>query len=362
MEGGIENVDWAQAAREGKVPPCGSACEHFSRYEEDFDLAKQLGHTAHRLSLEWARIEPQEGVFDHEAIAHYKRVLRALRARGIEPFVTLWHFTLPLWFVKKGGFLAKESPAIFQRYARFVGKELGADARFWITINEPLIWSSNAYMRGKWPPFAKNSLSYFLVIEHLIAAHRLSYDALHESALGVSVGVAKNNIFFRAGWNPFWKIVVVFADWFWNRRFLNRINDKQDFIGLNHYFYKPLGMPRSLERTDTNWDIFPASLFVCLKRLAVYKKPIYITENGLADAQDTKRARYIERYLEATLQALKEGVDVRGYFYWSLLDNYEWKKGFHPRFGLIAVDYATQARSIRPSALRYKEIIESNSL
>jgi len=155
VEGGIEHNDWAQAAREGRVPPCGRACDHYNRYAVDFDIAQELGHTAHRFSVEWARIEPEEGVFNAEAILHYRAVLKALKDRNITPFVTIWHFTLPLWFSESGSFERDDAPEIFARYAAYVVEELGDLCDHFSTMNEPNVFGSNGWLRGSWPPFKR---------------------------------------------------------------------------------------------------------------------------------------------------------------------------------------------------------------
>lgn len=155
VEGGIENCDWAEAGRKGKVPICVRACDHYNLYESDFDIVQKLGHNCHKISLEWARIEPEEGRFDLNEAAHYKSVISALHIRGLEPFVNLWHFTLPLWFTRSGGFENPRSVEQFARYAEFVAKEILDDVKFILTVNEPLVWAGNGYMRGKWPPFKK---------------------------------------------------------------------------------------------------------------------------------------------------------------------------------------------------------------
>ena len=196
VEGGIENNDWAQAAREGKVPVCGKATDHYNRYEADFDIAKSLGHNAHRLSIEWSRIEPEESRFNEDEIEHYRKVLRSLRSRGLEPFVTLWHFTLPLWFSNKGGFQNPNAPEIFARYCEYVISKLGNEANFWMTINEPLVWASIGYVAGKWPPFKKNIFSFHFVTNKLINAHKLAYHKIKKINPNLSVGIAKHNIFF----------------------------------------------------------------------------------------------------------------------------------------------------------------------
>ena len=360
VEGGIENNDWAEGARDGRVPTCGRATDHYNRFESDFDIVKSLGQNVHRFSIEWARIEPEEGKFDEEEIEHYIKVLHALKVRGLEPFVTLWHFTLPIWFSKKGGFQNKDAPEMFARYCEYVVSRLGNKAKYWMTMNEPLVWASGGYRTGKWPPFKKN-LYYFVTVQSALArSHILAYKRIKKIFPNIQIGIAKHNIHFAS--NGYWwaNIVSGFMNWFWNERFLNRIRGYQDFIGLNHYFYKKFGKKVNLPQTDMGWDIYPEAIYGCLIGLKKYNLPVYVTESGLADAKDDRRANYIKDYISNVEKAIKEGVDVRGYFYWSLLDNYEWAFGFKERFGLVEVDYGTLERKIRPSAFIYKKIAESN--
>jgi len=357
VEGGIENNDWAQAAREGRVPICGKATNHFELFEKDFDLAKELGHNSHRFSIEWSRIEPIEGKFDLEAIEHYKQVLKALRVRGITPFVTLWHFTLPTWFSNQGGFSHKKGPEIFARYCEFVAEKLQGEMKYIITINEPLVWASAGYLKANWPPFRMNPFSFLKIISQLIKAHNLAFKKIKAISSEYQIGVAKHNIYFFSN-NYFWnKGQAGFMSWFWNRRFLDGIQDNQDFIGLNFYFTKRFGRKIKTLQSDMGWDIFPEGLFHCLLELKRYNKPVIVTENGVADKADLLRASFIRDSVSFVKKAMDEGVDVRGYLYWSLLDNYEWSFGFTERFGLIDVDHQTLRREIRPSALIYKEII-----
>ena len=364
VEGGIENNDWAQAAREGKLPPCGRACDHYNRFEEDFDLITKLSQNAHRFSIEWARIEPEEGKFDEGEIEHYRKVLQALKRRGIIPFVNLWHFTQPLWFSESGGFLRKDSAEIFARYCRFVVERLGGEAKYWLTINEPEIWAYNSFARGKWPPFGKNVIKLVRMMRALVRVHRAAYHAIKKLQPGAYVGVAKDNLYFDSSRNILMKPVEWFLSWAVNRWYLDSIEGHQDFIGLNHYFHIPLGWkPKpDVPRNDMGWEIYPESLFQCLMELKRYNLPVYISENGIADARDQYRESFIRDYLAATHRAMGEGVDVRGYFHWSLMDNYELAEGFTKRFGLVAIDYATLGRTIRPSARVYEEICRTNSL
>ncbi len=362
VEGGIENNDWVEAGREGKVPICGKATDHYNRFEEDFDIAKSLSHNAHRFSIEWSRIEPEEGRFDDREIEHYRKVLKALRERGLEPFVTLWHFTLPVWFSKKGGFLNPKAPEIFARYCSYVVERLGGEANYWMTINEPLIWASGGYLKGEWPPFSKSVFSFLSVFKSLASAHKLAYREIKKVKKDLKVGIAKHNICFSYDFWPWNMFRAFFSRWFWNHRFLRLIYGHQDFIGLNFYIHKRFGTGKKYNKTEMGWDIYPEAFYKVLSELKKYNLPIYITENGLADSLDKNRPSYISEYTKAMSQALKEGVDVRGYFYWSLLDNYEWSFGFDKRFGLVEIDYSTLERKIRPSAYVYKKIIEENTV
>lgn len=366
VEGGIENTDWAQAAREGKVPPCGNACEHYTRYEKDFDIAKSLGHNCHRFSVEWARIEPEEGRFDEREIEHYRKVLRALRARGLEPSVTVWHFTLPLWFSESGGFERSDAPKIFARYCAYVAGKLGDQCTHFTTINEPMVYAGKGYWEGLWPPFSKNGLRHLRVVSALAAAHRAAYKAMKKVRPEIQVGVTKHNIFFESNSNPFNIALYVFIDWFWNHRFLRLIAGHQDFIGLNHYHHKKFGMTKrerdSALRSDMGWELHPASLYHSLIALKRYGLPVYISEHGLADAADSRRTEFIKNAARAVHRAISEGVPIKGYCYWSLLDNYEWASGYRPRFGLVEIDYATQERRVRESAYVYKQICGRNAL
>lgn len=343
----------------------GRACDHYHRYEEDFDIAKSLGHNAHRFSIEWSRIEPEEGKWDEKEIEHYRRVVRALRARGIEPFVTLWHWPIPLWMSYKGGWKSDEILYYFPRYAEKVVSVLKDDVCYWITINEPEIYSSKSYLKGAWPPQETNVFGYLAVFYNLIEAHIRAYKKIKETQPTAQVGIAKNNICFEAYHGQFTSALYKrLADWWWNFYFLNQIRHYQDFIGLNFYFRNRIkdfvfNQNENNKVSDLGWGLFPEGLLHALLDLKCYKKPIYITENGLADAEDRHREWFITESLRAVHKAIQAGVDVRGYFYWSLLDNFEWDKGFWPRFGLVEVDFSTLQRMVRPSAKAYAEIIKN---
>ena len=381
VEGNNHN-DWTEWEKEnaqrlskesgGKYPPenyiSGKACDHYNRYEEDFDLARRLGHNAHRFSIEWSRIEPEEGKFDDKEIEHYRDVIRALRARNIEPFVTLWHWTLPVWFVKKGGFEKSGNIKYFVRFCEYAAKEFKDGVKFWITLNEPEIYAANSYLKGIWPPQKKNLISYLQVMINLIKVHREVYIMIKKISSDAKIGVAKNNIYFEAYRNKFHNLMLKkFIDWWWNFYFLNRIKNYQDFIGLNHYFHNRIknfkfNQNENKKISDMSWELYPEAIYYVLECLKKYSKPVYITENGLADAKDENREWFIKESLKNIHKAIAGGVDVRGYFHWSLLDNFEWDKGFWPRFGLVEVDYETLERKPRSSSAIYAEIAKNNSI
>lgn len=387
IEGGIFNTDWAKAGEQGRVPKAGIACDHYNRYEEDFDIAQELGHNAHRFSLEWARIEPEEGKFDEREIEHYRKVIKALKVRNLQPYITLWHFTLPLWFSEKGGFEQKDSPEIFARYAEYVTEKLGDEIEGISTMNEPNVFGSNGWLRGSWPPFKRFTLTdavsitnsgrtyesqaqkgiaplflYLRVMKNLARAHNKAYDAIKAVKPSIDVSVVKHVIYFHANWNPFNKLKAWVANYCWTHIFMGRTYKKCDSIGLNYYFHKKFGDKEVYKKTDMDWDIYPEGIKGSLELLWKYKRPLFVSEAGLADEKDIYRKEYIERQVIAVWKAIQEGIDVRGHMYWSLLDNYEWALGFEKRFGLVAVDYQTLKRTVRPSAHEYKKIIENNGI
>jgi beta-glucosidase len=402
VEGGNRNNDWWEWEHRGGKIADGTtseiACDQYNRYEEDFDLIRELGHNAHRLSLEWSRIEPEKGVFSSEALAHYRRVLEALREREIEPLLTLHHFTNPLWLSQMGGWENPEVVEYFTRYAKVVASELGSLVRFWNTINEPAVYAYQGYVDGIWPPGSKSLRSAAIVMTNMLRAHALAYHIIHETSpgRGCSVGIAKHIRLF----DPLRprhvcdRALARLSDFIINWRFLDAVDTGRlawplgmgqkvqllaathDFIGLNYYtremirfnllkphtlFMQNLTRPGSATN-DLGWELYPEGLYRVLMRLKRYGKPIYITENGCAAADDSLRRAYLRDHLVQIHRAISEGADVRGYFHWSLLDNFEWAEGLAPRFGLVAVDYETQKRSARPSAQVYAQIAAHNRL
>ncbi len=387
VEGFNENTDWAKAAKEGRVPIAGRLADHYHRYEEDFDIAKKLGHNAHRFSIEWARIEPQEGVFDKKEIEHYRDVLRALKKRGITPLITLWHFTLPLWFSESGGFERKDAPVIFSRYCAYVVRELGDLCAHYSTMNEPNVYATHGYIYGAWPPFKRASIfgkkigkeddgtsektkavakfvhffTYLAVADRLAKAHIVAYAAIKEINRDVRVSVVKHVHYFHADRNMIHKLQAKIAFYFQTRSFINKIIDSIDEIGLNYYRHTKFGDTENYLRTDMDWKVYPSGVYGALLALKRYNKPIFIAEAGIADADDDLRPDYIRVQVEAVANAIEDGMLVTGHMYWSLIDNYEWALGIEKKFGLVEIDYQTLERRIRPSAWIYKELIEKYS-
>lgn len=371
---------WQEIKRQAQDPHnyiSGMACNHYNRFEEDFDSTRSLKHNAHRFSIEWSRIEPKEGVWNEKEIEHYRKVIEALRTRSIEPFATLWHWTIPLWLEKKGGTFSKKFPFYFCRFVEKIVSSYRDQVRFWITLNEPEVYSGLSYLAGQWPPQQKSVFQAYIVQQNLIHAHQKAYHIIHKISSHALVGIAKNNSYFEAfSKNIFDRATVQFNRWIRNELFLNSLQSNIDFIGLNYYFhdrlqFNPLRVRgdtasfsntknENREQTDIGWEIYPEGIYHVLRQLKKYQRPIYITENGIADMNDGKRISFIKDHLAWMHKAIQEGVDVRGYFYWSLLDNFEWDSGFWPRFGLVAINYKTLERTIRPSAYEYKKIIENN--
>ncbi len=374
IEGNNTNTDWwywENNKKRGQKYPlesCGMACDSYKRFEEDFDLCKQLNNNAVRLSIEWARIEPKEGKFDYIEIAHYKRVLSAAKERGLKTFVTLHHFSNPLWFAKKGGWASIKAPRYFARYAEFCAKELGYLVDTFATINEPQVYAMMGYLAGKWPPAKKSPIGSLICQLNFMSAHNMAYKKM-KKVDKTPIGLVKQIVWYEPfDKNPnFWDVLVAkFIYWLNCDFFLGAIKNNLDFIGLNYYFTNqvknfrfthPPGMVSNL-----NWWINPDGLKKVLTHLKKYNVPIYITENGLADSQDRLRQMFIKNMLSATYEAMQKGAPVKGYFHWSLIDNYEWHEGFWPKFGLVAIDRKTLERKPRKSFYYYAKICNNNSL
>ncbi len=373
-EGNNKNTDWwtwETGYRKNYQYPyekSGIACDSYNRYEEDFDLCVGLSNNAVRISIEWARIEPKPGEINLEEIEHYKKVLQAAKKRKLKTFVTLMHFTIPQWLAKRGGWVNPLSIKCFADFSKLCAREFGPLVDAFITINEPLVYATMAYINGIWPPSTQNVFSAILVENNLTLAHIKAYQSI-KSVGDYKVGLVENiaHFYYKPGiLSPIGFLVTKLLTFFNVDIHLMRIKSHSDFIGLNFYFTTRFSgvFAQNLDdrQSDLNWWIYPKGLEKVLLHLKKYNLPIYITENGLADEWDTQRKDFIKDMLIACHSALSQGVDVRGYFHWSLIDNYEWHQGFWPKFGLVYVDRSNMVRTPRPSFYYYADICKNGRI
>jgi beta-glucosidase len=391
---------WEQAGNhtaDGTVS--GMAADWWNRAEEDFDRAADLGLNTLRLSVEWSRVEPEPGKWNASALGRYREMLRALRKRGIRPMVTLHHFTNPRWLSERGGWLQPEVVPAFARYAAYVASTLGDLCDIWCTLNEPGIYAAFAYILGRWPG-ETGLLPFIRVTRHQLRAHAAAYRAVREVRPNARIGLVQHFAGFEAE-DPGSKrdrLVAAVRDTTLNWRLIEGVVtgrlkppyglglrrhpgavNSSDYIGVNYYGRHPLrfdgespgtfftspGRVRPERAWPAPWqdrEIDPDGLERFLLRLARYKKPLYVTENGMADAEDGIRPAFILTHLAALHRAIRKGADVRGYYHWTLVDNYEWAEGWTTRFGLFALDPQTQVRTPRPSARLFKQLVRANAI
>jgi beta-glucosidase len=382
VEGGITN-DWSQWEMSEKRLKwlrdrkknyrdyvAGRACDSYHRFEEDAEMVKALNCGAYRLGLEWSRIEPIEGEFNREEIAHYRKVLMNIKEKNIKIVLTIWHWTNPMWLVHEGGWCNRKVLKYYARYVEFVVTELGDLVDFWVTINEPTVHVLNGYFRGTFPPNKRNPILAIKTFFNLVAAHKLAYKEIRKMSLKAQVGYTHLGDNFQPA-RPWFLPEIILAwifNFFGNNLFLRLVHGHTDFIGLDYYFHNrmvwhpPFLKNLNKEVTDFGWEIYPEGIYNILKDLRRFNKPIYIMENGLADAADAKRSKFIINHLHYVHRAIEEGEDIRGYFHWSLMDNFEWAEGYTMKFGLYSVDRETFVRTPRPSAAVYAEICKNNGI
>ncbi|MGB2706147.1 MAG: glycoside hydrolase family 1 protein [Candidatus Omnitrophota bacterium] len=387
VEGDNKNCDWWEWEKKSALKETsGGACRHYELFKEDFDLAKQLNHNAHRLSIEWSRIEPREGKFSQEEINHYRDVILALRERGIEPVVTLHHFTNPVWFAALGGWVNSNSHKYFLRYTEKIVSALCDKVRFWVTVNEPILYAHFSYCSGRWPPQKKSFRQSLKAGDNMafshIAAHKLIHDIYKKKGLGAPfVSIAKNlRAFVPCNNRPKNKFAAYLRDRLLNFSFIEKLirQNSLDYIGINYYTRDLVdtggfGLNQllletcqkghhPLKKNSLGWEIYPQGLFDLLLKLKKYGLPLFILENGICTENDKERWDFIREHLASTHSAIEHGANILGYLYWSLIDNYEWDKGFGPRFGIVEVDYNTYKRTPRESAKKYASVCGSGKL
>lgn len=388
IEGGDADTIWHRwaatgAARDGTGPDV--AADHLNRVESDAELMASLGIRHYRMGLEWARIEPEDGRFDPDALAHYRRELKGLRDRGITPLVTLHHFNDPGWFSEAGGFLAPGAHEVFARYATRAVESLGGLVDEWITINEPNVFGYNGYLLGCWPPGRRSYKDLLRAFGGLAHGHIAAYRAIHAVQPQARIGFANHVRVFDPAYprNPLDRAAASTTEYLFQGvltraacrgRFLAplvqpkgvRPGTYYDFLGLNYYSRDIVSGPnqRTASRVKVNdlgWEIFPEGLVRLARRYSKdYPGPIYITENGTADAADAFRSRFLHDHLKAIAEA--SDLPIERYYHWTFTDNWEWAEGQTARFGLVALDYATQQRTVRDSGRFYADIIANRGV
>lgn len=380
VEGNLTNSEWwawEQVYQTAKKRS-GMAANQYNLYEQDFKLAKSLSHNTHRLSIEWSRIEPLNGIFSINQIDHYKNVLYSLKEKNMKVMLTLHHFSNPLWFAKIGGWTNEKASFYFERFVKKIVPELKDYVDLWITINEPTVYCYLAYRSKHFPPQKKSWWLFLKAFNQMAKAHKNAYNAIHEVVKNAQVGFANNTSSFNSFHHHSVKenITEYFADLATNHSFYIATGKKtHDFLGINYYQNQYISLsgekilPRLVEFkkgqadiSDLGWEILPEGVFDILMDFSDYHLPVYITENGVATLNDDRRVRFLISYLKEIYHAIQFGVDIRGYYYWSFIDNMELDLGYDPRFGLIEVDFKTQERKIRPSALVYQDIIKFNGI
>lgn len=359
--------NWPAIKRQAKTPAnyiSGAATGHYDRYEDDFELLTKLHMNAFRFSIEWSRVEPQEGAWNPEAIEHYKKYVQALQRRGIEPVVTLFHFTLPVWFAEMGGFEKRRNVQYFTRFAEKIISELGTHVRYIVTINEPEVYVDESYRLGHWPPSITSRRMAWRVMNNLAYSHIQAARAIRALNRRYKVSISKNSAYYYAGDDSVLsRRTAMLSQYIQDDYFLQKVYKHCDFLGVNYYFSNRVygyRVHNPNERiSDLGWDMSPANIQFALERLhEKYHLPIIVTENGLADATDESRQWWLTQTIVGMQRAMASGVKIEGYLHWSLLDNFEWDKGRWPRFGLAEVDYITGARTLRPSAVWFGKIIK----
>jgi beta-glucosidase len=403
FEGGNVHNQWHEWEARGRIRSgdrCGAACNWWTEAEEDLDRAQQLGLNALRISVEWSRLEPKPGRWDKPAIRRYRELYKAIRSRGMRVFTSLHHFTHPTWFEYKGAFTSPEAPHYFSSFTERALTEFGDLCTDWVTFNEPNVYAAFGYLFGEFPPGRVNDVQAGMAA--LLGTHRAhaaAYDVIHRLQSDAGVGIAINYVVFRAATHALSdRMLARIYDAVFNKSTLSLISTgsmpgtmsvlagrvpeaigKIDFVGLNLYNRLHVRWPKNLDRTggifvppnvpqgDHGVDLpygeaYPDGVIPAVEAYSKLNKPIYILENGVPDRTDRIRPWVIVKTLQNVGGLIERGYDIRGYFHWSLVDNFEWNEGWKLRFGLYEIDPKSQKRSARLSARLYRDIVTQNSI
>ena len=406
VEGSNHNNQWSDWEAAGRIRSgdrSGLACDWWNNAERDFDLAQEMGLNALRLSVEWSRVEPQRDHWDSAAFRRYRTMLNALRQRNIQPMVCLHHFTHPRWFEQEGAFLAADAADRFELFTRRVVEELGDLCQHWVTFNEPNVYAALGYVLGEFPPGRRGKIiTAVRVVNRIAACHGRAFHAIHELQPGAQVGWAHNYVVFEPANGAFaadrW--IAALLRQLFNETFLSlmehgrlslpfnfatshleEVKGTCDFVGLNVYsrfhvafslrhasqLFGNVFVPPHVPQGDCGVDkpygeAYPEAVREAVQSVARLGKPIYILENGVPDADDRIRPWLMVNAISALHKTVEEGHDIRGYFHWTLTDNFEWTEGWRLRFGLVALDPATQGRTMRDSGRLYSAIRRANGI
>ena len=384
---------------------CHTACDHYHRYKEDVALMKELGLNSYRFSISWPRIMPEKGVINPKGIAFYKELIQELKAAGIEPLVTLYHWDLPLWAHQEGGWKNAKIIDWYLSYTEAVIEAFSGYVRYWMTFNEPQVFIMMGYVMGSFAPFEHAVFSYKNCLRNMLLAHGRAVKLIREKAkLKPVIGLAMAATTYipdsedeaglkdaavksfesrvGEGSNALYgdPILLGKASRMLKRKLsaedLRIISEPIDFIGVNVYQpSNPMINKKSYDtdqfpKTSLGWVIDGRCLYWTIRQYwERYHVPVLVTENGMADhdavsadghVHDPQRVQFLDDFLSGVKRAVDEGIPVLGYQHWSIMDNFEWCEGYGPRFGLIHVDYETQKRTIKDSARHYAEIIRTN--
>jgi beta-glucosidase len=374
----------------------GLACDWWGgRWKEDFDRAAEAGQNAHRLSVDWARIQPAEDRWDEDALDHYRQIVRGAVERGLLPMVTLHHFTNPLWLSEMGGWTNPKSAQFFEAFVRKTVEALKEYVSLWVTINEPNIYYFNGYFTGEFPPGHHGDLeSVFQVLCNMLRGHAAAYRTIHEIQKNARVGFAHHHRPLSAArrWMPFDRLLAHYGSMIMNAfplalregkvRFMLKQTSipeaahTQDFFGLNYYAFEELKFvlnpavnffqytfPPDAEVSSSGFMAnLPLGMFASLRWARQFNVPILVTENGIEDADDDLRQHYLVEHVHQLWRAVTFSWPVKGYFHWSQVDNFEWERGWSQRFGLWGLNTQTQARVRRKSVDIYAEICRTNGI
>ncbi len=394
IEGGDENNNWARFASRNKIFDGTSpvrACDHYNRWREDIDLMADMGIEAYRFGVEWSRIEPIPGEYDESVLAHYREEIEYMISKGIRPMLTLHHFTNPLWFESIGGFTNKRSPDIFLSFAERVIDALGDLVDDYITINEPNVYATNSLFYGIWPPEQRSIFALVKAYSNFTAAHIRTYKMIHAKRREMGKAEDETLVSFANHLRVFEpknekNILHKLSAWLSEYLFQGALTKAMmtgkclfpvmkrrgvrkgkyyDFIGINYYSRSTVsgisdGVREDSFKNDLGWEIYHEGLIELANKLnEKYNAPVFVTENGTCDNDDSFRSLFV--YDQLKLISETENPITR-YYHWSIMDNFEWREGESARFGLVHVDYETQTRTVKDSGKLYADIIKNRGL